>query len=79
VLGVAAAGMYTIYVVLTCAFYYVGLAYANVSEATLFVLFIGLLDSVLYLGRQAYARFSGGVLLPAAVGHDSHDRVPSGA
>ena len=75
-LGVAAAGMYTIYVVLTCAFYYVGLAYANVSEATLFVLFLGLFDSALYLGQQAYARFAAPALVPAAV---SRDKVPSGA
>ncbi len=41
VLAVAAAGMYVIYVVLTCVFYFVGLAYDNVSEVTLFVLFMG--------------------------------------
>ncbi len=33
--------MYAIYVVLTCVFYYVGLAYDNVPEVTLFVLFMG--------------------------------------
>ena len=36
-LGIAAAGTYVIYVVLTCLFYFVGLAYENVSEVTLFV------------------------------------------
>ena len=41
----AAAGMFAIYVVLTCVFYFVGLAYDNVSEVTLFILFMGALDS----------------------------------
>ena len=39
-------GTYVIYVVLTCLFYFVGLAYDNVSEVTLFVMFIGGLDAV---------------------------------
>ena len=43
-LAIAAAGIYAIYVVLTCVFYYVGLAYDNVSEVTLFVLFMGGID-----------------------------------
>jgi hypothetical protein len=47
IVGVAAAGTYVIYVVLTSLFYFVGLAYANVSEVTLFVLFVGGIDSVL--------------------------------
>jgi hypothetical protein len=46
--GVATAGTYAIYVVLTCVFYFVGLAYDNVSEATLLILFIGGLEAVLY-------------------------------
>ena len=46
--GIAAAGMYAIYVVLTCVFYYVGLAYDNVSEVTLLVLFLGGLEAALY-------------------------------
>jgi hypothetical protein len=54
-LGVAAAGMYIIYVSLTSAFYFVGLAYANVSEATLFVLFIGLIDTVMLWIRRLAA------------------------
>jgi hypothetical protein len=75
-LGVAAAGMYVIYVVLTCVFYFVGLAYDNVSEVTLFVMFMGLFDSMLYLGQRAYARFPAlDILAPAA----RHDKVPSGA
>ena len=56
-LGVATAGTYMIYVVLTCLFYFVGLAYDNVSEVTLFILFMGLFDSVLYYGRRALDRF----------------------
>jgi len=52
-LGIAAAGTYTIYVVLTCIFYFVGLAYDNVSQVTLFVLFMGGLDSLLFFGRRA--------------------------
>ena len=57
VLGVAAAGTYGIYVVLTCLFYFVGLAYDNVSQVTLFILFMGLFDSVLYYGWRALNRF----------------------
>ena len=45
-IAIAAAGMYTIYVGLTCVFYFVGLTYDNVSEVTLFVLFIGGLEAV---------------------------------
>jgi hypothetical protein len=75
-LAVAAAGTYVIYVGLTSVFYFVGLAYDNVSEVTLFVMFMGLFDSMLYLGQRAYARFPTlGILAPAA----SHDKVPSGA
>jgi len=48
-LGMAAAGAYVIYVVLTCCFYFVGLAYENVSEVALFVTFMGGLESVLYM------------------------------
>ena len=53
-LGIAAAGMYTIYVVLTCIFYFVGVTYDNVSQVALFVLFMGGLDSVLLLGERAF-------------------------
>jgi hypothetical protein len=55
-LGIAAAGTYIVYVLLTCAFYFVGLAYDNVSEVTLFVLFMGLFDSLPYVGRHALDR-----------------------
>ena len=41
VLAIAAGGTYVIYVVLTCIFYFVGLAYENVSEVTRFILFMG--------------------------------------
>jgi hypothetical protein len=75
-LGVTAAGTYLIYVGLTCIFYYVGLAYANVSEAMLFVLFVGLLDSVLYYSPHAYARMAGGGLNATATGRQE---VRSGA
>jgi hypothetical protein len=51
-IAIAAAGMYAIYVGLTCVFYFVGLAYDNVSEVTLFVLFMGGLEAALYhIGR----------------------------
>ena len=46
VLGIAAGGMYAIYVVLTCVFYYVGLAYDNVSEVTMLVCVIGGVECV---------------------------------
>ena len=52
-LAVAAAGTYVIYVVLTCLFYFVGLAYENVSEVTRFILFMGAIDSCLYAARRA--------------------------
>ncbi len=42
---------YAIYVVLTCVFYYVGLAYDNVPEVTLFVLFMGGLEAAFHAGR----------------------------
>ena len=48
-LGIAAAGAFVIYVVLTCCFYFVGLAYENVSEVALFVTFMGGLESVLHM------------------------------
>lgn len=47
-LGLAAAGMYTTYVLVTCVFYFVGLAYDNVSEVALFVCFIGGVDCLRY-------------------------------
>jgi hypothetical protein len=60
-LGVAAAGTYVIYVGLTCLFYFVGLAYDNVAQVTLFVLFTGLVDAVLSLAGGAVA----GPIVPA--------------
>jgi len=45
---VATAGTHVIYVVLTCVFYFVGLAYENVSEVTRFILFMGAIDSLVY-------------------------------
>src|SRR3954452_22855927 len=56
VLAIATAGTHVIYVVLTCVFYFVGLAYENVSEVTRFVLFIGAIDCVIYVGRRAFVR-----------------------
>jgi hypothetical protein len=53
ILGVAAAGTHVIYVVLTCVFYFVGLAYENVSEVTRFVLFMGAIDSAVYFAWRA--------------------------
>jgi hypothetical protein len=46
------AGVYVIYVVLTSAFFYVGLAYSNVSEVTLFVLFVGGIEAGCYAVRR---------------------------
>ena len=55
-LGIAAAGSYVIYVVLTCLFYFVGLAYDNVSEVSLFVMFMGGLDYAVYMARRFTSR-----------------------
>ena len=53
------AGTYAIYVVLTSVFYFVGLAYDNVSQVTLFILFMGLIESAWFaatrLARPAVA------------------------
>jgi hypothetical protein len=43
-LGLAAGGTYLVYVLITSLFYFVGLAYDNVSQVALFVLFLGGLD-----------------------------------
>jgi hypothetical protein len=56
VLAVAAGGTHVIYVVLTCAFYFVGLAYENVSEVTRFILFLGAIDGAMYVARRAFGR-----------------------
>jgi hypothetical protein len=76
-LAAAAAGTFVIYVGLTSVFYFVGLAYANVSEATLFVLFMGLFDSMLYLVQRAYARRP--AIAGAAASAASNTRMPSSA
>jgi hypothetical protein len=55
-LAIAAAGTYAIYVVLTCVFYFVGLAYDNVPEVTLLILFMGGLEAVLHGAEQVVSR-----------------------
>jgi hypothetical protein len=56
VLAVAAGGTHVIYVVLTCLFYFVGLAYENVSEVTRFILFLGAIDCALYVARRGFGQ-----------------------
>jgi hypothetical protein len=51
-LAVASLGTYVIYVVMTSAFFYVGLAYSNVSEVALFVLFVGGIEAGLHAARR---------------------------
>ncbi len=55
-LACAAGGVYLIYVVLTCVFYFVGLAYDSVTEVTLLFLFMGGLEAVLYAARHTLVR-----------------------
>jgi len=55
-LAFAALGMYIIYVGLTSLFYFVGLAYDNVSEVTLLVLFMGLLDGTWFAAARLAQR-----------------------
>jgi hypothetical protein len=57
-LGIAAAGVWAIYVVLTCLFYFVGLAYDNVSEVALFVVFMGGLAAILEMARRYMPRLN---------------------
>ena len=53
-IGIASAGVYAIYLALTCMFYFVGLAYDNVPEVALLVLFVGGIEAVAHLaGRLA--------------------------
>jgi hypothetical protein len=54
-LGLAAGGMFLLYVGLTSVFYFVGLAYDNVSQASLLVLFVGFLDALLRRARKRVA------------------------
>jgi hypothetical protein len=85
IVGVAAAGSYLIYVVLTCVFYFVGLAYDNVSQVTLFVMFMGVFDAISYRAERLYSRrptFGVPATAVGAVGADrpvSDDEVPSRA
>ena len=55
-LAVAAGGTHVIYVVLTCLFYFVGLAYENVSEVTRFILFLGAIDCAMYVAAARSRR-----------------------
>ncbi len=64
-LGLAAAGTYLVYVLVTSLFYFVGLAYDNVSQVALFVLFLGGLDGA---GRAAHGLIRRRVARPGDVG-----------
>lgn len=64
-LGLAAAGTYLVYVLVTSLFYFVGLAYDNVSQVALFVLFLGGLDGA---GRAAHRLIRRRVARPGDVG-----------
>jgi len=75
VLAVAAGGTHVIYVVLTCVFYFVGLAYESVSEVTRFILFVGALDAAWYVVQRLFMRVP--VLTGASFGE--RGQVPSGA
>jgi hypothetical protein len=72
-IAIAAAGIYAIYVGLTCVFYFVGLAYDNVSEVTLFVLFMGGLEAAAYNIGRFVRTIQRPPILPTGT------RVPSGA
>jgi hypothetical protein len=74
-LAEAAAGTFAIYVVLTCVFYFVGLAYDNVSEVTRFILFMGALDSTVWGMEWAWRRLTGS----AAPWLSPRTEVPAGA
>jgi hypothetical protein len=58
-IAIAAAGMYAIYVGLTCLFYFVGLAYDSVSQVTLLVLFIGGIEAMLHAAWRVLGRDGG--------------------
>jgi hypothetical protein len=53
-LAVMAAGVYLLYVGLTSAFFYVGLAYSGVSEVMLLLLFVGGVGSFLPLATRVF-------------------------
>jgi hypothetical protein len=57
-IGLTVAGVYAVYVSLTCLFYFVSLAYDNVTQVVLFVLFLGLADSILCLSRRVAPPFA---------------------
>jgi hypothetical protein len=67
-LAIATAGSYSIYVVLTCVFYYVGLAYDNVPEVTLLILFLGGIEAAIFFARTAIAPTGIRVESPMALG-----------
>jgi hypothetical protein len=75
VLAVAAGGTHVMYVVLTCVFYFVGLAYESVSEVTRFILFVGALDTAWYVAQRLLMRVP--LFTGASVGE--RGQVPSGA
>jgi hypothetical protein len=71
-LGVAAAGVFAIYVLLTCVFYIVTVAYQGVVEVTLLTLFIGGLDAVLLYSSEHLVTRMGSprrLAVTADVGH----------
>jgi hypothetical protein len=74
-LAVAAGGTHVIYVVLTCVFYFVGLAYESVSEVTRFILFVGALDTAWYVAQRLLMRVP--VFTHTSLGE--RGQVPSGA
>jgi hypothetical protein len=55
-LALASSGLFVIYVVLTSVFFYVGVAYSNVSEVALFVLFVGGIEAGLQTARRILDR-----------------------
>jgi hypothetical protein len=54
VLGLLVLGMYAIYVTATCAFFFVGVAYDNVSQVMMFVALLGGLEPLLRLLAQEF-------------------------
>jgi len=84
-IGIAAAGSYVIYVTLTSVFYFVGLAYDNVSQVTLFVMFMGFFDAIRQVAERLYSRLPALGISAAAVealnapNPATDDEVSSGA
>ena len=75
-LAIAASGLYVIYVGLTSAFYFVGLAYDNVSEVTLFVLFVGGIDALVHAAWRGAGQL---VARRTTAVPGDFKRMPSGA